>query len=127
MENLKQEAIKKAYGEHWEEVKNYIDDNGWIEGGTDRDFPEPKFEPSIGELEEHKTEYLWRPKSLQGIENNNGWIRIESEEQYDKLENGNYHWYNINTDRYCQGDLWVYGTFTHYRPRLIPKPKPPIY
>jgi len=33
MKNLtpKQEAIKKAYGEHWEIVKSHVDEMGWID------------------------------------------------------------------------------------------------
>ena len=32
MTNLeaKQEAIKKAYGKYWDELKDYIDDKGWF-------------------------------------------------------------------------------------------------
>jgi hypothetical protein len=26
----KQEAIKEAYGECWEQVKDYVDENGWV-------------------------------------------------------------------------------------------------
>ena len=153
MENLKQEAIKKAYGEYWEKVKNYIDDNGWIEGSEDREFPEPKFEPSIGELEEHETAYLWRPKSLQGIESNNGWIRVKNDDwlklhRIDKMRS-KYYINNINEDylsiavlvtkdniEFEQIMLSDYltakdvftkeGIFaTHYQP--IQKSKPPIY
>lgn len=70
---------------------------------------------------------LCRPKSLQGIESNNGWIRIESEEQYDELENGEYEWYNINNRKYDKGDLWSYGIFTHYKIVPIIKSDAPLY
>jgi len=58
---------------------------------------------------------------------NNGWIKIESEEQYDELENGEYEWFNINTGKYDKGDLWTYGVFTHYKTVPITKSQPPIY
>lgn len=64
-------------------------------------------------------------KLFEGGEDNNGWIKIESKSQYDLLENGEYHWYNINTGRYDKGDLWEFGTFTHYQP--IVKPEPPKF
>ena len=70
MTNLeaKQEAIKKAYGE------NYIhaDINGWIRFGM--------YVPTDLGIENYDDiDGFWRCKSLQGIENNNGWIKIQSE------------------------------------------------
>ena len=70
MTNLeaKQEAIKKAYGE------NYIhaDINGWIR--------HLMYCPSDLGIENYDDmDGFWRCKSLQGIENNNGWIKIQSE------------------------------------------------
>ena len=80
---------------------------------------------------------LIRPKSLQGIENNNGWIRIESEDDLPKdltkchfiirgYEDNDY------IGRYCDGLFWnsqneaySWGVVSHYQP--IEKPKPPIY
>ena len=64
----KQEAIKKAYGE------NYIhaDINGWIRFGM--------YVPTDLGIENYDDiDGFWRCKSLQGIENNNGWIKIQSE------------------------------------------------
>lgn len=124
-----QQVIQEAYGEYWElfsteEQDLILKNKGWVS----------KFNhPLHWEMEKfYEIETLaygvgtsWRPKSLQGIENNNGWIKIESEEQYDKLENGSYHWYNIEKDVYDDGDLMSYGVFTHYQP--IEKPKPPIH
>ena len=75
----KQEAIQKAYGEHWEAVKDYVDENGWIGNVyydldvNDKDFEEQDF----GLLQSN---IKYRPKSLQGLETNRGWIKIESED-----------------------------------------------
>ena len=33
--NAKQEAIKKAYGEHWERLNNFINEDGVFIGDTD--------------------------------------------------------------------------------------------
>lgn len=76
-----------------------------------------------------------RPKSLQGIETNNGWIKIESEDDLPKHK-GDYFVYTRNKEIetvYADGDIslmehtsksWI-RNFTHYQP--IEKPKPPIY
>ena len=79
-----------------------------------------------------------RPKSLQGIENNNGWIKIESEADlskeiidcffYDNVEKavvcGNY---NSDFKKFNWSAFFVEWSeqITHYQP--INKPKPPIY
>src|SRR5215217_5695698 len=63
-EEAKQEAIKKAYGNHYSICKPNSD--GWGEAiGVDTD----KYEV--------RGAYGLRPKSLKGIETNNGWIRIQ--------------------------------------------------
>jgi hypothetical protein len=124
----KQEAIKQAYGEHYDKAKDYIDKNGWCYL-----FPTIK-----GELDFENTgrdNVCYRPKSLQGIENNNGWIKIESEADLPE-ENGTYFtigktsykpFYRI--DVFC-GRLKNSFTdgnscFTHYQP--IQKPLKPLY
>ena len=92
METPKEQAIKAAYGEHWERVKDYVEDNGWIElysyncytDTVHTDLTEEL--PFLKELGYERkyynngyTHYV-RPKSISGIENNNSWTRIESEE-----------------------------------------------
>lgn len=70
----KQEAIKKAYGEHWETVKDYVNENGYINRDLYREI--------YGNLKSagrNVVDMLARPKSLQGIEYNNGWIKIEKD------------------------------------------------
>ena len=128
MNNLeaKQEAIKKAYSEYWENVKDYVDENGWIDNSI------PKF--TFGQLKnldlEYKNDVLFRPKSLQGIENNNGWVKIESEAD---LPNNEKVWIYTSNNRVLISSKavlnWVLknpdNKITHYQP--IEKPKPPIY
>lgn len=86
---------------------------------------------------------FYRPKSLQGIENNNGWIKIESEDDLPKEDMDCFYitkyseniipgcfrlhsykgWRNMFTvDHNIAVGL---GHVTHYQP--IIKPKPPIY
>ncbi|MDV3749756.1 hypothetical protein CMU21_18155 [Elizabethkingia anophelis] len=73
MEKAKHEAIKAAYGEHWEKVKDYVDENGWCNAF---------FSLAGSHFFKTFTMYKnkWRPKSLTGLEDNRGWTRIESEE-----------------------------------------------
>ena len=122
MKNLeaKQEAIKKAYGE------NYIhaDINGWIRFGM--------YVPTDLGIENYDDiDGFWRCKSLQGIENNKGWIRIESKDDLPK-EEGNYFIVRSNNEVGTSYFIpnndfsvidWRY--ITHYQP--IEKPKLPIY
>ena len=128
MNNLeaKQEAIKNAYGEYWENVKDYVDNDGWIDNSI------PKF--TFGQLKnldlEYKNDVFFRPKSLQGIENNNGWVKIESEAD---LPNNEKVWIYTSNNRVLISSKavlnWVLknpdNKITHYQP--IEKPKPPIY
>ena len=123
----KQEAIKKAYGEYWENVKDYVDNDGWIDNSI------PKF--TFGQLKnldlEYKNDVFFRPKSLQGIENNKGWIRIESKDDLPK-EEGNY--FIVRNNNEVGASYFIpnndfsaidWRDITHYQP--IEKPKLPIY
>jgi len=118
----KEHKIKDAYGEYWETIKDFVDENGWCYL-----FPTIK-----GELEFENTgrdNVCYRPKSLQGIENNNGWVKIESENDLPKKDcdvfvfiNGRIaqRRFQINISR-----LWINKSITHYQP--IIKPLNPIY
>ena len=78
-----------------------------------------------------------RPKSLQGIENNNGWIKIESEAdlpkkscscwiEVDELEINTPFWYNHDTTQfYFKHIIYTISEVTHYQP--INKPLKPLY
>ena len=128
----KQKAIQEAYGEYWGKVKDYVNDNGfvWYEILSKlfrlNDLTKEWDYETIG------TNNYYRPQSLQGIEDNNGWIKIESEKDLpiNKGEvfvmsdmgimtaNSNL----LSAKEVCQ--YWM-QTVTHYQP--IVKPKPPIY
>ena len=129
----KEEKIKEAYGEYWEKVKDFVDENGYIDGVmiknkigiVPNNFIE-KFQPLVS---------MFRPKSLQGIENNRGWIKIESESD---LPSENIDCYFIthnkeifkgeyikSIDNFKSGSELYNGRVSHYQP--ITKPKPPIY
>ena len=126
----KKEAIEKAYGEHWEAVKDYVDENGWF----NRNNFKGRLIFNYHDLETEGNYY--RPKSLQGLETNRGWIKIEDTEQIipedpDKLyfvgtmfESGFEQRGGVLSH---SGLLSVleYEKHTHYQP--IQKPQPPIY
>jgi hypothetical protein len=85
-----------------------------------------------GGIDPKTNEIKWRPKSLSGIETNNGWISIESEK--DLPSDGHYWTINKNgamnnsprlTDELCNDTEYWLSTFTHYQP--IVKPSKPIY
>lgn len=133
METPKQKAIREAYGEDYERIskREYgIDNEGFsnfYEHGNETFLD--GYEIFCGHTVEDivKVRPLGLGEKLENLKNNNGWIRIESKEHYDSLDNGHYEWYNINTGRYDKGDLWDYGVFTHYKNVPIIKPEPPIY
>ena len=122
MKNLeaKQEAIKKAYGESY----IHADINGWIRFGM--------YVPTDLGIENYDDiDGFWRCKSLQGIENNKGWIRIESKDDLPK-EEGNYFIVRSNnevgTSYFIPNNDFSaidWRNITHYQP--IEKPKLPIY
>jgi len=133
----KQEKIQEAYGDNWELVKDYIDKNGWVESGY-FDINTKLIRVVDNFQGEKETKYdlrnsnyvVWRPKSLQGIENNNGWIKIESEEQIKEFQN-EFCWVVMNNGEMDKGYIhssnynFLLKSATHYQP--IQKPQPPIY
>lgn len=85
MESAKEKAIREAYealGFEWVDIHHLVE----LNGHTYRlDLPEGTYD--------YISDWEWRPKSLQGIENNNGW-NLTSEKlptdlkSYVCLENG---------------------------------------
>jgi len=130
METSKQKAIREAYGKYWDEVKDFVTEDGWCKTRKRINYDEIIKSLSI-ELYNEST-YNWRPKSLQGIETNNGWIKIESEA--DLPSEIDYYWIKDKSGSieickyYGKEDLayrvWI-TQFIHYHP--IIKPQQPIY
>lgn len=127
----KQDAIREAYGDHWDAVKNSVDEDGWFYNYSISN----ELSSAWNKLYENCIigHNRIRPKSLCDLEYNNGWTRIESEADLPK-EEGQYFVYD-ERDGFIQlytGNLKnavhiVYGTplYSHYQP--IIKPQPPIY
>ena len=136
----KQEKIQEAYGEHWEAVKDCVDENGYWKGSQNYDETHKSNEIIYKKLRRKRMfkdcgdwgVYKIIPKSLQGIETNNGWIKIESEDDLPKKE-GSYWIYdgiNVTTAFFNFGSkfqlvMGINCKATHYQP--ITKPQPPIY
>ncbi|UYW02099.1 hypothetical protein K5I29_04140 [Flavobacterium agricola] len=124
----KEDKIKEAWGclmpEHG------VKENGWTaEQILNKDLE--KYRYGKFDLVYSKTGAFARPKSLQGIETNNGWVKIESEADLPK-ENGKYLTYRKNgiiiEEYFYLSHPYSWQKFynvTHYQP--IEKPKPPIY
>lgn len=120
--STKQEIIKQAYGERWEFVKDYVDENGW--------FPDSILGDAIWVLSECEREFInnelhWRITSLKGIEDNNGWIKLNG--LPNEITNRCSMWIMTkNGIEYLkENEFLPIGYATHYKP--IEKPKPPIY
>ncbi|MCL1636286.1 hypothetical protein [Elizabethkingia bruuniana] len=132
METPKLQAIKAAYEDvGLPFVENVIFDNGWLK------IKPTQYSSKYKDCDLLKlTTYVHsiRPKSLSGIENNNGWTRIESEEDLPK-EYGPYHvkyengqtvsWFNGVDFITLTGRKYKEDAITHYQP--IETPKPPIF
>lgn len=125
----KEEVIKQAYGDYWETVKDYVNNNGWCSWKWCR--PENiAIRKSLNE--ESNGCGAWRPKSLKGLETNNGWIKIESEQDLPKDQTAKYDLCHISKPGYLPNEslyflkaFWMLGTITHYQPTL--QKEKPLY
>lgn len=115
----KEEKIKEVYGIYYNQCKpdlnGYCLLNSWSFPFTE--WVDKGFGYNI-------------PKSLQGIENNNGWIKINEENDL-PIEQMEYYWvigenYSIHQVIFHEGikDIWL-SRYSHYQP--IIKPKKPIF
>jgi|GEM_PF-3441218 len=77
----KQERIQIAYGVHWEQLKDTINNDGWSSEKltyTDTDGDTYGFFDYNSQTFNGIT--MYRPFDLIGIENNNGWFKIEKQD-----------------------------------------------
>lgn len=103
----KQEAIRLAYEEYWEEMKPFINESGWFDKNS---FYNKLFSfnyEQINILFAHKEDFMI-PKSIENIEDNNGWISILSEEDLPKEKISYEVWRNGYESRatYAGSDRW---------------------
>ena len=125
----KQEKIQKSYGKHWETVKDYVNEDGWCMRRKGISFDEISKSMKI-EMKAINS-YNWRPIGLYGIEENNGWVKIETQQDYPK-EKGVYFFrlgfingFRTFIKRVEDLNFIEKTQITHYQ--LIQKPQPPIY
>lgn len=139
METKKEEAIRKAYGEYWGRLPKKIKEeifllDGWLDWLSLNDISLGllwfEIRNSLDANIDSDNDRL-RPKTLQGIENNNGWIRIESEEDLPTLEDDSEFWianeneiFNFTAYSLQVQRKWENKTLSHYQP--IVKPEKPI-
>lgn len=132
----KQEAIKQAWGDdRFNILSPKINDNGWL----DEDYLINKQEFNLSDCDTENGAYLglddlttyYRPKSLKGIEHNNGWTKIESVSDLPKtsgtkykvvLADGSMEETDIN---YSLREVYNLWKITHYK--QIKKDLPPLY
>lgn len=125
----KQEKIIEAYGKHWNLTNGNLNDDysfDFIGSFSDYDLG-TKFKIIFTGIS------IFRaiPFSIIGIEDNNGWIKIESETDLPKDDDGAY-WISNENGRfdfiatgYQIKAKWKNETCTHYKE--IGFPKDPIY
>lgn len=76
----KEDIIKNAYGQYWTEMSPWINKEGWFDKEA---FFQKYFEFEYKHLELfflHKGD-LMIPKAIVGLENNNGWTKVESQDE----------------------------------------------
>jgi hypothetical protein len=126
----KQEKIKDAYGKNYN--PHNIDENGWM-GYNLWIHLFKKVDDDYDEFDNRNMRV--RPNSLTGIETNNGWIKIESEDDLQgciecffltKDEGIMFGVFNNNaTPKFVNEFDYFLDEATHYKP--IIKPKMPLY
>ncbi|MGK6342892.1 hypothetical protein ACMGDK_11670 [Chryseobacterium sp. DT-3] len=130
----KEQKIQEAWGENFEIFKDVITENGWADFKKhygDRGLMLSFKDTPLEVMDNYDPKYCYwkRPIALSGIENNNGWIKIESEE--DLPEESSNYWIMQSDNRiqtmkeYDDNKKYYNIIATHYQP--IEKPKPPIY
>ena len=86
MVNMKEDIIKEAYGKYYDELSDHIDENGFTSKYWLLEYKEKGKWHMAFDLDWIKKEDVnyCRPISLRGLEDNRGWIKIESESDLPK-------------------------------------------
>lgn len=140
----KREYVRKAYGKYWEIHKDNVDENGWSYLGNNTrllndydcslvgEWQQKGYDPFKTGENSHIQQVYVRPKSLQGMENNNGWFSIEEHgfPSDDTVEYENISSINglIGKTTLTAHQVYLYhnaGMITHYRP--VTKQVLPLY
>ena len=128
----KQDVIKAAYGIDFENMKDFIDENGWC-----RNRKICGFFTKLKTFQKHPmVNYWFRPLSLKNIENNNGWFNVDLEtdlpvnkiechfiDKYSIIYLGFYH--PIAKEFRSGNRCFEFQEISHYS--AIEKPNLPVY
>lgn len=64
----KKQIIQDAYGSYWAHVKEFVDENGWVNKSMMGGNMDMYFEENVGPIDYEKHPLLrWRPESLRNI------------------------------------------------------------
>lgn len=127
----KEQKIKEVYQDLYEKYHNLIDDNGWFSNGHETNYVTLGQTEFLGECEYRNNKF--RPISLQGIESNNRWIKINDDTDLPNIETWNYdvcilyedgtYFYDKSVTLKKLRFLYKTNSITHYKETdEIPKP-----
>lgn len=140
-EEAKQEAIRRAYFNKWEFVKDFCDDEGWITNkwiahGVSKgvSYEDAGYESKDVQFKQYNSsDNSWRLKYLSAIDTNNGWTRIEpdgsnlpsqdtntkcisSGRVYNAYYEAEYKKFNTDLDIHGEYLVLSFLEVTHYKP-----------
>lgn len=135
----KEEKIKESWGNLWDLLKPdekelVLKNNGFFNGHNDDIYDSEEVNKDDSSFDFIASKGI-RPYELEDIEHNNGWIKIDKEDDLPKeviecrtcFYNGKNYIEGVIKKRSPQelSRLKYINEITHYQP--IEKPKPPIY
>lgn len=129
----KEGIIKEAYGELFNTHSHLIDSEGWLNNSNENDYLTMGETDFLGETD-FKNNTWFRPKSLSGIEYNNGWTTLNSIDDFPKTDKTIQLWFMTKSGHITQNN-WnnkfthkVFGylkVYSHFQ--VVIEPNPPIY
>ncbi len=126
----KEQKIQEVYESHgfsWIQAKEYVDESGWSKHRIG----------NCKALTNKRCGVSWRPEELYGLDKNNGWIKIESD---DDLPKEDCHCWILDKEKGLVTGMWKQAPTkqlhdqacffwkkraTHYQ--IIIKPQDPMY
>lgn len=122
----KQQIIEKAYGIFYELVKDYLDEDGWLNVDDFYLISQAGYKfTQIQTKEDTLTFAYHRPISLKNIESNNNWLTINSEAE--RIQEVDVWVCNLKGNKpvfFCESFKKIPRKYTHYQPVQKPTEKP---
>lgn len=127
----KQDKIQESYGDYWDKVKKYVNNDGWLDKQVFSSFDGLTYEDvsSLGVFT-HKNNFC-RPESLSGIENNNGWNKIKYIQDLPKSKDKTFVFIDKLSDEFVWhgedvlDNEFYFMRYTHWK--IKEKHLPPLY